>query len=560
MKAKQIQAQQNVTDLYTQHAAKIQPAREGLQIGTAQAVKSDLQLTAVDLYERGLNVFPIPYKSKEPYLTKQAGLYYNRLHHCSALCAHAGTFDITELFQRDNLAVMTGKTSGNLIGIDCDTHAAFVGVGEGLAAHALPYWAITGKRGGVYLLRVIEGEAANIPAKSSRVPDVEIWGNRHFVVLPPSIHPSGISYEWATPEPRYHLQAGEGIPAVSIKRLDWLGVTLAKSGKRWEEPQTFDLPQWAAMLSYSSRETLAGVGVSEENRNRNTSLFNALCDLRGNGIEYHEAEQIAREYAHKVGIKEREAISTLKSAYSQDRTTPAEYYGEKSGGQRVREWQRAQALAESYDWRGTFGARAQSRKRCYLACIERAQLEGRLHWRATTRELAERAGTDKNRIVQYLRDLAEVKLIKRTNAKGAGVYRFLNLPNEAAAQLIELPKTQGEQDVFSRLGLNAWHVWRYLLQNLADNPAQIARETKLPRTSVYSAVKILQHDNVRLVSRGGDGKLYGEPRTEASLQSMALFWNDGASPSKRRKEAHRVEREIEATRRVRNARARWVAK
>jgi hypothetical protein len=547
---KQIKAQNNAAELYTQHA-ETHPANDGAWIDHIETsvtrTLSDLQRTAVDLYERGLNVFPIKPHDKKPYSLKP--LFYNRLHHCSPLCTHAGRHDITELFQRDNLAVMTGKTSGNLIAIDCDTHAALDRVGEELTARGLSFWAITGRRGGVYLLRVIEGEAANL--KTCKIENVEIWGNRHLIVLPPSIHPSGIVYQWKTPEPRYHLQRGEGIPTVSIHALDWLGVTLAKSGKRWEEPQTFNLGDWAAMLSLKNRETLAGMGVSEGNRN--SSLYNALCDMRGNNIEYSEAQQAATEYARREGLQISEAMHTLKSAYSQERTPASKTGGER----RVREWQRAQALAESFDWRGTFGAKAQSRKRCYLACIDRARLDGRLHWRATTRELAEIAGTDKNRIVQYLRNLADVKLIKRTSTS---VYRFLDLPNEAPAHVIELPKTQGEQDVFSRLGLNAWHVWRYLLQNLADNPAQIAREIKLPRASVYSAVKILQHDNVRLVSRGGDGKLYGEGRTEASLQSMALFWNDGASPSKRRKEAHRIEREINTTRRVQIARARWAAK
>lgn len=553
--ARKIQPQQNPTELYTRHAE---------QITAATAAPNDTQLTAVDLYTRGLNVFPIKPQDKLPYLTKRAGLFYNRLHHCTAACNHGGPrHDITELFnRRDNLAVMTGRTSGNLIAIDCDSRAAFDVIGKELTARALPFWAIIGRRGGAYLLRVIEGEAANMPAGKAHVADVEIWGNRHLIVLPPSIHPSGKPYQWGTPEPRYSLQPGEGIPAVSVTALEWLGVTLVKSAKRWEIPETFELGEWAALLSYSNRETLAGVAVSEGNRNR--KLYAALCDLKAIGREYHEAEQIALAYAGKVGLPQLEAIATLRSAYGQERTPAAKRGG---GLPRAHDWQRAQAFAEAYDWRGKFGRKAQTRRACYMACIERARLEGRKHWRATVRDIGELMRTNPVKAGYYLKALAEAGFIKRTAYHDAGIYQFtgfseldtLGTTGSYSVSNLELPKTQGERDAFTYLGLTAWYVWKYLLTNDARNGAQIIKALNLPASSVYAALKALQHDNVRLVS-SAEGMLYGEPRTEASLQAFALAQYDGASPSKARRERNELDRELNANRAIRNARAKWHAR
>jgi hypothetical protein len=556
--------------LFTQHAQQLTAERaqeisaewiDNLEADVTR-VLSDVQHTALDLYERGFNVFPIKPQDKKPYLLKP--LFNSRLHHCGALCTHKGHEDISQLFSRDNIAIMTGRTSGNLLVVDCDSHASFEKIGNELTGRSLPYWAITGRRGGAYLLRVIEGEAANMPKDKSKFDDVEIWGNRHLVVIPPSVHPSGIMYQWAMPEPRYHMPKGETLPAVSIAALDWLGVILAKSAKRWEEPELYNLPQWAAALSYTSRETFGGMGVSEGERN--TKLFALLCEVKANGRNYHEAESIALDYARRVGLADRETLDTLKSAYSQDRTTPSQHYSGERGGERVRvrEWQRAQAFAESFDWRGTFGRKAGTRRACYMACIDRARQDGRLHWRATTREIAERLRTTSKSSWLYLKDLARVKLIKLIASENEGVYRFLQLSELTTVGTTgsysvvnsEAPKTQGEQDVTQKIGLTGWYVWRYLLTNEARNGAQIAKNTGLPQSSVYAALKLLQDGNVRLVS-SSEGVLYGEPRTEASLQSMALFWNDGASPSQARKQKHVIERELYATWQVRKARENW---
>ena len=138
---------------------------------------TDTQATAIDLYKRGLNVLPLPSayewrarpefekdpNNKPPYIV--APLFYSRLHLCNEDCKHRALpleYTFPALFIRANIGLMMGRTSGNPLAIDCDSQKAFDKVGNDLERRSLPYWAISSHRGGAFLLRLIEGEAANI--------------------------------------------------------------------------------------------------------------------------------------------------------------------------------------------------------------------------------------------------------------------------------------------------------------------------------------------------------------------------------------------------------------
>jgi predicted transcriptional regulator len=310
----------------------------------------------------------------------------------------------------------------------------------------------------------------------------------------------------------------------------------------------YGLPDWAGELSQRNRQALAGEVTEGE---RNARLFAAACDLKGIGVEYTEAERVMLEAARRCGLADHEAVDTLRSAYRLERE-PARH-----NGAGVKTWQRAKAFAASYDWRGQFGRKALSRRAIYLACVERAKLEGQDNWRAAVREIAELANTGKRQANEGLQDLERASLIKRLNrdkGKGrlAGVYRFTGLSKgdtvrntgSNSVSFLDTPKTTAEQDAFKRLGLVAWHVWKYLLLNTAPTAAAIAKATSLPRSSVYAALRNLTHHNVRLVFRDGAGEYYAEPKTDGSFANMAAHWYDGASPSQTRKALHQLEREL----------------
>jgi len=337
---------------------------------------TDTQATAVDLYRRGFNVFPLPsayewrgrpgYKDdpnkKPPYLAEP--LFTARLHLCAPECRHALPHEFTALFERANIGLMTGRTSDNLLAIDCDSPATFETIGAELTRRALPFWAITSHRGGAYLLRLAEGEAAN--SHETKFQDVQIWGNRHYIVIPPSIHPQGTVYQWRTPEPRYYLLPGASIPPVSVTALDWLGVTL-KRGK-WQAPDLFGLPPELAALSYRNRQTLATGALEGQ---RNARLTAAAYDLAGCEIPYEISESVILQTAERCTPEypQRDTLAILRSAYKKPNVTPARESGRDNEcfAPTAKTWQRAATFAASFDWRKTYGRKANSHRAVFLA-------------------------------------------------------------------------------------------------------------------------------------------------------------------------------------------------
>jgi hypothetical protein len=332
------------------HGVDITPVWE--QLRAERQTKTDIQLTAIDLYERGLNVFPLPSArdwilraeddnpTKHPYPVRMQKVYASRLY-----------FDdsFIELFSHSNIGVLCGRTSGNLVAIDCDSQRAFDFVGKELTIHSIPFWAITSHRGGAYLLRLDEGEAQNVTKKTSQINDVEIWGNSHYVVMPPSVHPSGDVYQWKSLEPRFCLPRYETSPAVNVNALEWLGVSLKISKTETYTPAPgYVVPSWAGNISRSNVETWMN-GAHEGSRNaRLTSL---AYDLAGNDVAKSTAVKVVLEAAAKCTppYSERESKAIVKSAYKKGNATPARsYFGENTS--RAKTWQAAAEFAESFDW------------------------------------------------------------------------------------------------------------------------------------------------------------------------------------------------------------------
>jgi predicted transcriptional regulator len=533
---------------------------------------TDTQLTALDLYERGFNVIPLKRHQKLPFVLKP--LYTSRLHHCGPACNHRkGKDAITEMFRRKNIGVVVGRTSGNLVDLDCDTREAFLKMGEELTSRNIPFWAYTSSRGGHYFIRVLEGEIAkNLSEGKSKFQDVQIWGTRQYVAIPPSIHPSGELYQWVTPEPRFSMPRGETLPAVSIKELEWLGIRLPS---RWEEPELFGLPEWAATLSYKNRMTLAAKNLPERSRNR--PFYDAATDMKGNNVPYREAEKVAIQFAERNHIPsdkslsdyKEEIMATLKSAYSKERE-PAR----KREREYLREWQRAKLVEENYDWYGVFEKKALSRRKVFNALIERAKTEGRPQFRATKREVAEIANLHHETAMDAIHDLLDVGLIRKMKTKKRrepGVYSFLRgktsqfrprylLPGSYSGRNPTLlPRTQAEHDIAKKLGMVAWYVWKYLEGNPGKKSKEIADHLCLKISSIRRALRVLKHETVGMVTE--EGRIYyAEPKTDASLAEMAAYWYDGASPYKNKKESHKLEREMRNNKLVRQAIAAWEIK
>ena len=536
--------------------------KQDLKVTSLHVVTNGTQASAIDLYKRGFNVMPLPSAhdwkiratagnehKKPPYLERP--FFYARLHyHENCACKVCNSDEsFMSLFERSNLAVMTGRTSGNLFAIDCDSQTAFDSIGKELEGREIPFWSITSHRGGAYLLRLIEGEAANVPKDKSHIPNIEIWGYHHYYLLPPSVHPLGTVYQWKSPEPRFCLPEGESIPPVSVASVEWLGVTLAiKKRSTFIVPNLAGLPEWTMTLSSRNRETLANGANSG---NRNTLLTAVACDMVGNGIDYNVAEPALIKAADKCtpAYPHDETRAILKWAYSQPRT-PAK----QSEKATARTWQKAQEFATGYDWRKAYKQKAGTFRRVYLALIERARCENRSIFRASVRELSEHSnGVSKVRISDICRHLIEDGLLLYKGNDDAGTNLF-SFPETFKVNTLSPPcrcsvfTSETQKDVFTQptktksgLGCNAFQIWQHLVINPEKNASQTAKALNLSPSSTYTAFKRLLASG--LITYSVERNLYfGESRTDAELEYLSIDLGTYGN-SKERKEKYKAERE-----------------
>ncbi len=527
---------------------------------------SGVQEYAIDLYKRGFNVFPIPTahdwnlrgEEKKPY--KLEPLYRNRLHYVEGChCLTCYKYNFVTLFEHSNIAIMCGATSGNMLSVDCDSQESFKFIGDELTRRGLTFWAFTSHRGGQYLLRVIEGEAANIAQKQSKVEDVQIWGSRHFVIVPPSIHPKGTMYQWQTPEPLLMLPH-DTLKAVNVDALGWLGVTLKKYSKSDNEDDINGLPEYAKNLSHASRDTLKhGAKLG----GRNSALWHLACDLVGIGLDEAATEDALNfaagncEPPYPSDKKDTPIQTMLEYAFSKERKPSRSYQSRKKPGGAVQDWQRAQAFAMSYDWRGNFGGASSYARRVYYACIERARLDSRSKvLRAAAREVAKGAGMNKETAARYMRLLAGKNydrkgrplfkhitakpLLKWEGEEASGAYKFafvfgdgdsaksvqykdidILLYGNCTTENNTLPVTDAEANAFHGLGAYAFKIWRDLCARSAKSLYEIAKRLSVSQNTTKATV-------TRLVSAGlvvfsqSEGLYSGNPLTDAQLAIIAV--------------------------------------
>lgn len=331
------------------------------------------QDNAAQLYEMGLNVFPLPFAQKGGWPWKQ--FQYIRLHPAQLLLAFEG---------RCNLAVMAGRTSNNLFIIDCERRDSFDFHGEQLAVAGIPLWSVKSggdKGGGHYYLFCKEGEVANI--LPGELTFAEVRGTRCYFLTPPSVHPdTGVIYQW-------HKRDGDAPPTISIHDIDWLPLKLLTKSKRALQQPT--------ALSELSQATLQFISSGAPEGQRNNTLFAAACDMAGNHYDYYTTSQILTPIARSCGLPASEIHDTLRSAFSQPRTPTR-----RDSKAATLQWQVVIDFINQHTWKGRAG---QSDRATLTACWERARLGSNEQgvFRASTRELAELAKLTKNTVSTSLK-------------------------------------------------------------------------------------------------------------------------------------------------------------
>jgi hypothetical protein len=558
------------------------------------------QLAALDYYRRGLNVFPIPrpdeyerrgIDGKPAYLLTP--FYRSRLHLCGPECrrreietglrcipTEAATFE--QLFYRANIGCMTGRTSGNLLDIDCDSLEAFHKVKRELDSRNIPYWQFTTGRGAGFLMRIIEGEAANIPEGKCPIPDCQLWGNSQYVVLPPSVHRTGVLYEWEQ-EPRFCYPIGEPPPAVSITALAWLGAELQKQpGKA---PEMYGLPAWTIGISEANRRRLASP-PGPNSHQRNTNLTPVVYDLaalvKRGAAELRDVESLLFDYCDKCDYPRRKVQGMLESALKKSGLTTSREYREVIHQPENKPYQLAQLFADSYDWRQR-GRTATTDRAVFLACIERARLESKYPtFRASVREVGELANVSKNTAAAALDRLCHTLATARgadappllsksysdDQRVNANRYTFtetaLTVPNwdiistcKNSVPISHTQNTDGKQDVFN--GKRAkQRVYEGMLTGDGWQISELARALKMHRETVSRAVAWLVLHGLAVFSQS-EGLYYGEPKTADELERLSAALGPLGKADKRRRDNERT-REIRANLALAEERRRWSAR
>ena len=363
---------------------------------------NDLVEEAERLYDLGFHVFPIPYGKKIPYGPWKF-LQVTRLHQQS----------FPELFERSNVAVMTGRLSENLFVVDCDTFEDYNRVSRELSKREIQTWERNSSRGGQFWFLCSDGEVAN-----EKIGKIDILGNNKFTIAPPSLHPIGMIYHWNSVE--------QWLPTtVSLAELDFLNLKLKtpSSGMKLKggSCSSSNLPPVAAqVLIHRDSSHYRGDNSSAEYA-ACLSLLNAgWCD-----------EEIIRVFRHtqpphfcKVGELNfrthvlRPAHVRIDSSASngESRNTPSEFY---------KKW------ADARPWPGRTG---NSDKAVFIALCERMRLDKNVRFRASVREVSVLASLSLETACKSIHRLIKQGLVKRegsTVAAGAFLYS-LHLPDAPA--------------------------------------------------------------------------------------------------------------------------------
>lgn len=328
---------------------------------------SEIQKEAEELYNLGLNVFPQP-------IGKKAGLPWKNLQF-TRICHKHHSYGLDIVFTGNcNIAVMCGRTSGNLFVIDCETEEALRHHINQLKEKQIPLWAAETGRGGHIYLRCADGEVKNID--SGVLKDSEIKGQSRYVIAPPSLHPSGKQYKWIARE-------SDSIPTVHAEQIDWLQTKSGQSISLVTTKQKTKPGHIDNRLSQSTKRYLEE-GCTTPIGERNNTLFRAACDLAGNNYNREETEALLIPIAEASGLPRGEIRQTIYSAHSRYRKAAKPVLRNQP---KNLEWKYAENFALNRTWQGR---NSSSQKTLFLAFVERAKVDSDANgcFRASIRELA----------------------------------------------------------------------------------------------------------------------------------------------------------------------------
>lgn len=500
---------------------------------------------AFHLHLLGMNVFPQPYGQKAGWPWKP--LQYARVH---------PTF-LPILFANDcNLAIMTGRTSRNLVVLDCESEETFEEQGYLLSKSSIPRFSVRTNGsgdGGHYYFHCANGEVANI--RSKKLENLEVRGSRCYVLTPSSIHPdTGLSYEWL------HRESNQP-PVIDMRQVSWLPLKLTEQQPFYKESYGFLYGDDEIFLNLT-KQTVEFILLGAPEGTRNDRLFAALCDMIGNDINRSTVDILLSEAAQRSGLDYREIKTTFKSAYSRPRQpariTPL------PDPENPEEWELALKWAQNHQWAGRTG---QSDRATFIAMCERAKMYSseKGTFRASTREIAELAQLRRTTVSKCIGRLlaagyivpsgldadTRARLFRFGTFEGRlwreGAIVYLWSSGQWPTHVTFSPQNGfAKNDAFERnaLGKTARLVWQHMsIFRKAARPKVIAEMCNLSVHQVYRALRKLE--KYKLAAKRNRGWVAVTATAEWLDENVAAVAGT-LGRMKARREKHQIDRAIHA--------------
>ncbi len=299
---------------------------------TEMYTRSLCSLTAASRYSTlGWPVLPMRPSSKIPYVTWKE----HRSHEGSFETAQILTW-FQQQFPDAGIAVLLGPPSG-VVAIDVDGQKPYEELMNRIGTVPMTPTIKSGNPD-PHRLQFLFRLPINFETKATISPlikGLEFRGDGGLTILPPSIHPSGNLYAWLPGRSPEEVPLAE-LPLV-INRA-WLAAIQARAARAVSHPtyspQALDEPHpdsfHTAGPSVFGRCTRATqqflLGLYRNGPGWNQRLFNAACDMAGNGVPREISTEYLLAGAQPWTDEETtKALATIESAYSQPRHAAREW-------------------------------------------------------------------------------------------------------------------------------------------------------------------------------------------------------------------------------------------
>jgi hypothetical protein len=222
----------------------------------------------------------------------------------------------------NNIAIICGKVSGNLVVIDFDDAGVYEKFLHEVESDAElkdiigSTWLVkTGKGFHIYL-RVDTDK----PVKTGKLPKIDIKGEGGYVVAPPSLHPSGKHYEFV----RFTRTTGHEISVITEEQYNRLLAILEKVTQSKLPEERVEKPREVSGYELTD-EQIRGVVKALEPAYKQGHRHNIILYLTGwlylKGVSYESAEKLVQAICEHYQDEEcNDRLYTLRDTYGIGKT------------------------------------------------------------------------------------------------------------------------------------------------------------------------------------------------------------------------------------------------